>query len=325
MSPAGPGGDESALCSQAVPESTAAHEKQALDGISVQESHKDVPGTPALGDAVQLGSPASPLVGFSGMGVSTRNSSAANPSGAGSESSELSRKTSFPSESDTEQLPSPSSLQTECAWTTGPYMEGFSFPNPYFWEQESKVKRESPADSDVGHCASQNSLSVGHSPAVPSPAQELSRRESSDQDKPWTVSQDRVSGGSGSTAGDHMWGLDCPGPAGHAQLQSGRQLLLPGVQEALPSDPAGDRPCPSSKEDKLGGRGSEPAQLSLYVHCIQGLVLSLLAEEQLRRDCRAVEDVVSGKALPHCPGGEHGGHSSGRSTEWCSPSLHHLL
>uniref|UniRef100_A0A8C3VEH5 HPS4 biogenesis of lysosomal organelles complex 3 subunit 2 n=1 Tax=Catharus ustulatus TaxID=91951 RepID=A0A8C3VEH5_CATUS len=154
--------------------------------------------------------------------------------------------------------------------------------------QTCQLTRSSLEDSDVGHCASQNSLSVSHSPAEP---QELSRRESSDQDKPWTVSQDRVSGGSDSTAGDHMWGLDCPGPAGHAQLRSGRQLLLPGVQEALPSDPAGDRPCPSSKEDKLGGRGSEPTQLSLYVHCIQGLVLSLLAEEQLRRDRRAVEDV----------------------------------
>ncbi|XP_014730348.1 PREDICTED: Hermansky-Pudlak syndrome 4 protein, partial [Sturnus vulgaris] len=291
MAPAGPRGEESALCSQAVPESTGAHENQALDGISVQESHEDVSDTPAPGDAVQLGSPASPLMDFTGMEASTRNSSAAKLSGAGSESSELSRKTSFASESDTEQLPSPSSLQTECAWTTGPYLEGFSFPNPYSWEQESKDKRKSPADSDVGHYASQNSLSVSRSPAVPSPAQELSRRKSSEQDKPWTVSQHRVPGGSGSTAGDHVWGLDCPGSAGHAQLRSRRQLLLPGVQEALPSDPAGDRPCPSSKEDRLGGRGSEPAQLSLYVHCIQGLVLSLLAEERLRRDQRAVEDV----------------------------------
>ncbi|XP_062360248.1 BLOC-3 complex member HPS4 [Cinclus cinclus] len=291
MSPAGPGGEESALCSQSVPESTGALENQALDGISVQESHEDASGTPAPGDAVQLGSPASPLMDFSGMGAGSRNSSAAKLSGAGSESSELSRKTSFPSESDTEQLPSPSSLQTECAWTTGPYLEGFSFPNPYSWEQESKDTAESPADSDAGHCASQNSLSVSHSPVVPSPARELSRRKSSEQDKPWSVSQDHVSGGSDSTAGDQMWGLDCPGPAGHAQLQSGRQLLLPGVQEALPGDPAGDRPCPSSREDRLGSRSSEPAQLSLYVHCIQGLVLSLLAEEQLCRDHRAVEDV----------------------------------
>ncbi|XP_016157770.1 PREDICTED: LOW QUALITY PROTEIN: Hermansky-Pudlak syndrome 4 protein [Ficedula albicollis] len=261
MSPAGPRGEESALCSQTVPESTGAHGNQALDGISVQESREDASGTPAPGDVVQLGSPASPLMDFSGMETGTRNSPAANLSGAGSESAELGRKTSFPSESDTEQLPSPSSLQTECAWTTGPYLEGFSFPNPYCWEQEP------------------------------------SRRKSREQDKPWSVSQDSVSGGSGSTAGDHVWGLDCP--AGHAQLQSGKQLLLPGVQEALPSDPAGGlRPCASSGEDRLGGRGSEPAQLSLYVHCIQGLVLSLLAEQQCaatppprRRDRRAVEDV----------------------------------
>ncbi|XP_053849559.1 BLOC-3 complex member HPS4 [Vidua macroura] len=294
MSPAGPRGEASALCSQAVPESTGAHESQALDGISVQKSHEDSSGTPAPGDAVQLGSPANPLMDFSGMGAGTRNSPAANLSGAGSESSELSRKISFPSESDTEQLPSPSSLQTECTWTTGPYLEGFSFPNPYSWEQESQDKGESPADSDVGYCASQNSLSVSHSPAVPSPAWELSRRKSSEQEKPWTVSQDPVSGGSESTAGDRVWGLDCPGPAGHAQLRSGRQPLVPGLQEAVPSAPAGDRPCPSSREgswDGLGGRGGEPAQLSLYVHCIHGLVLSLLAEEQLRRDRSAVEDV----------------------------------
>lgn len=296
MSPAGPRGEESALCSQAVLESTGAHENQALDGISGQESHEDTSGTPTPGDAVQLDSPASPLMDFSGMGDGTRNSPAANLSGAGSESSELSRKTSFSPESDTEQLRSPSSLQTECAWTTGPYLEGFSFPNPYSWEQESQDKEESPADSDVGHCAPQNSLSVSHSPAVPSPARELNRTKSSEQNKPRTVSQDRVSGGSDSTAGDHVWGLDCPGPAGHTQLQSRRQLLIPGLQETLPSDPAGDRPCPSRRD--------EPAQLSLYVHSIQGLVLSLLAEEQLCQDRGAVEDVVSGKALPHCWGSQ---------------------
>uniref|UniRef100_A0A8C5IEB1 CCZ1/INTU/HPS4 third Longin domain-containing protein n=1 Tax=Junco hyemalis TaxID=40217 RepID=A0A8C5IEB1_JUNHY len=284
MSPAVPKGEDSGFCSQAAPESTDAHENQALDGISVQKSHEDASETSAPGDAVQLSSPASPLMDFSGMGAGTRNSSAANLSEAGSENSELSRKTSFPSESDAEQLPSPSSLQTECTWTTGPYLEGFSFPNPYSCEQESQDKGESPVDSDIGHCASQNSLSVSHSPAVPSPAQEL--RKSSEEDKPWTASQDHVSGGSDSTAGDHGWGLDCPGPVGHTQLHNRRQPLLPELQEALPSAPAGDRPCPGSRD-----RLAEPAQLSLYVHCIQGLVLSLLAEERLSRDRGAVQDV----------------------------------
>lgn len=100
MSPAGPRGEESALYSQAVPESTGAHENQALDGISVQESHKEASGTAAPGDAVHSGSPASPLTDFPGVGGGTRSSPAANLSGAGSESSELSRKTSFPSERD---------------------------------------------------------------------------------------------------------------------------------------------------------------------------------------------------------------------------------
>lgn len=157
------------------------------------------------------------------------------------------------------------------------------------------------------------SYAAGGSPAICSPAQELSRRKASEQDEQGTLSQNSVSRESSSAAGGNVQGLDCPATAVQSELQSRSQLPAVEFRESLLSDPAENTHCPRSGEsgwlpqvDSLGaqagvesGKQCKPVKMSLYVHCIKGLLLSLLAEDHLREDRSSIEDVVSGKALPH--------------------------
>ncbi|KFV54218.1 Hermansky-Pudlak syndrome 4 protein, partial [Gavia stellata] len=308
VSPASPRGEKNALCSKAVSKLTGVRENQDLNNISVREAPEQASSTAAPEDAVQSGSLANtgPLKGFPKMEASTKNSPSAKLSSPESKSSGLSRKASFPSERDTEQLPSPSTLHTaEYAQTTGPRLEGFSFPNPYAREQEGWNVGKSLVDSGVEQHSFQSYPAASGSPAICSPAQELSRRKSSKQDEQGTMSQNSVSGESSSAADGNVRGLDCPATAVHSELQSGSQLPAVEVQESLPGDPAENTHRPRSGEsgwppqvDSLGaqagvepGKQCKPVKMSLYVHCIKGLVLSLLAEDHLREDQSSIEDV----------------------------------
>ncbi|KFV12824.1 Hermansky-Pudlak syndrome 4 protein, partial [Pterocles gutturalis] len=307
MSPASTRGGKNALCSQGASEPTGVNEKQDLNNISVQESPEQASSAAAPEGAVQSGSLANsdPLKGFPEMEASTKNSPTAKLSRPDSKSSQLTGRASFPSERDAKQLPSPSTLHTaERSQTAGPYLEGFSFPNPYAQEQESENVGKSLVDSDVEQHHFQSSHAASGSPAICSPA-ELDRRKSSEQDEQGTVSQNNVSGESKGAAGDNVRGLDGPATAAQPELQSRSQRPAVEVQEGLPSDTAEDTHCPRSGEsgrpprvDGVGaqagvesGKPCTPVKMSLYVHCLKGLVLCLLAEDHLREDQGSVQDV----------------------------------
>ena len=316
MSPASPREEKNALCSEAASESTGVDENQDLNSIFGQASPEQASSTAAPEGAVRSGSLAntSALKDFPETEAGTKNSPTAELSRADGRSSELSRTACFPSERDTKQLPGPSTHRAaECAQTAAPQLEGFCFPNPYAREQEGQNMGKSLADSDVERGSFQSYAAASGSPAVCSPAQGLSRRKSSDQDEQGTVSQTGVSGESSGAAGGSERGLDDPVAAARSELRGRRQLPAAEAQERLPGDPSENTDCPGRGEsgwlprvDGLGaqagvesGRQCRPVKMSLYVHCIKGLVLCLLAEDHLREDQSSAEDVVSGKAPRH--------------------------
>ncbi|XP_054029130.1 BLOC-3 complex member HPS4 [Dryobates pubescens] len=283
-SPAGPGGEKREKNALEVSELAG-----DLNELSVQASSPAAPE-----DAVPS---SSPLQAFAIVGASTKASPAAELTSPGSRSSELGGNSSLPAERDTEQLPSPATLHA-----AGPYLPGFAFPNPYAL-QEQRSQRRSQSLLDSKQCGLLSSPASG-SPALGSLAQGLGRRKTSQQDEQRTLSPSGVPGESRGGAGGSLQGLDSAAGAGRPEPQ-GSRLPAPEPQESLPAEPAGSTAWPSSTErgwpPQLGslggqagvepGRPCQPLKMSLYVHCLRGLVLCLLAEQHLQHDLSSVEDV----------------------------------
>ncbi|XP_021268113.1 Hermansky-Pudlak syndrome 4 protein isoform X2 [Numida meleagris] len=298
MAPASPRRERNALGSPAISQSTGIHRNQDLNDISVLTAQASGTATPE--DAVQSGSFANtvPLK----MEARKKSFPSAELSSPGNKRSELRRKASFSSDRQVKELLSPSELHTaQCAQAADSYLEGFSFPHPYAKEQESQGMQESLVDSDAEQHSSQSCPVDSASLATCSAAQELSRRKSSEQDEQGTLSQSSVSIESGAAVGS--WSLDCPTPVAQSELRSKSQLMAADIQEGLPSASAEITGCPRSGEEDWP-QASRPAaqgmesdkhckfiQMSLYVHSIKGLVLSLVAEDHLRDDQSSIEDV----------------------------------
>ncbi|OXB59135.1 hypothetical protein ASZ78_006682 [Callipepla squamata] len=302
MTPASTREEKNDLSSPAISESTRIHRNQDLNDISLLTEQASSTAMPE--DAGQSGSFANkvPLKGFPKMEGKKKSSPTTELSSSGNIRAELSRKASFSSDRHVKELLSPSELPAaQCTQTADSYLEGFSFPNPYAKEHDGQSTRESLVDSDVEQRSYQSCPMDGDSPATCFAARELSRRKSREQDEQGTLSQNSVTAESGA-AGD-SWSLDCPTSVAQSELRSKSQPLAAGGQEGLSSAPVENTGCTQSGEQdwpqagRLAAQGTESdkhckfIQMSLYVHSIKGLVLSLLAEDCLRDDQSSVEDV----------------------------------
>ncbi|NWJ08634.1 HPS4 protein, partial [Crypturellus undulatus] len=301
-SPASPREKDALL--QVTSEASGVPEYQGLNSASVQGSLEQASSTDATlaGGLANTGA----VKGFPKPEASTKNPPSAKQNSPGSQSPEPGRRASSSSDTHLGELPSTPKLQTaESAQTTGPSLEGFLFPNPYV--QESQSIGESVVDFAIKEHNFQRHPAASSNPSICSPVQEPSRRKSSERDQQETVSQNSIPGKSSNETGGNIWGSNHPTtvvrpehenriamPAADTQeTQQGPRVAAEstGCAGSGERDPAPRAGGPGAQDDVASGRECQPVRMSLYVHCIKGLVLSLLAEEQLRDDQSSIEDV----------------------------------